>query len=284
VLTDGLATGRLQLSGWFLGENRDTPYDGSDQTPNPLQERTKVRVWLLTGDARLTKSFGVQVTATVPDVTRSAVVAGPSSTINFSETFRGLGDTSIVAWHRSVTAGWHLTLNGGMSIPTGKTERPRFRPDLDEGSLVPLSRLQRGTGTFDPLFGVSMNRVVLGLFPPGTRVFASGAARVPVAENTYGLRTGASWEIGTGASREIHWHYLIGIGRLAWLHREQDVQHGTPILVGGGDWVSIAPAVAIALGKFTLQTEIKLPIYRSLDNRQLDAAWALQSGVVWSVF
>jgi hypothetical protein len=151
VLTDGVSTGRLQLCGWLLAEDRRTPYDGSDRTPNPLQERTRVRVWLLAGDIRLTKAFGVQVTATVPDVTRSAVVERPASTVNFSETFKGTGDTSVVAWHRSVTFGWHFTVNGGVSLPTGKTERPRFRAELEDGSLVPTSRLQRGTGTFDPV-------------------------------------------------------------------------------------------------------------------------------------
>ena len=71
------------------------------------------------------------------------------------------------------------------------------------------------------------------------RVFVSGAARVPLAENEYGLRTGASWEIGAGASREIKWHPLIAIGRVSWLHREQDVFQGTPVLVGGGNWLYV---------------------------------------------
>ena len=284
MLTDGLSSGRLQLSGWFVGEDRDTPYDGSDETPNPLQERTRVRVWLLTGDLRVTRAFGVQVTTTVPDVTRSAVVIRPESTLDFSETFKGMGDTSVIAWHRSVTAGWNLTINGGVSLPTGKTERPRFRPELDDGSLVPVSRLQRGSGTFDPLVGASANRVLLGLFPPGTRVFVSGAARLPFSENEFGLRTGAAWEVGGGASREVGWHNLIAIGRVSWLHRERDVQEGTPVLVGGGDWVSLAPGVALAIGKLTFQAELRFPVYRSLANRQLDAARAFQAGVVWAVF
>lgn len=284
MLTDGVSTGRLQLSGWLLAEDRDTPYDGSDETTNPLQERTRVRVWLVTGDVRLTKAFGLQVTATVPDVTRSAVVSRVTGPFNFSETFKGTGDTSVIAWHRSATFGWNFTVNGGVSLPTGKTERPRFRTELDDGSLVPTSRLQRGTGTFDPIFGVSLNKLVPVLFPGGVRVFVSSAARVPIAENEFGLRTGASWEIGAGASREVKWHPLIAIGRISWLHRERDVFAGTPVLVGGGDWISVAPAVAWALGSVTLQAEVRIPVYRSLANRQLDAARTVQVGVVWAVF
>jgi hypothetical protein len=278
VLTDGLSSGRLQLSGWLVGEDRETPYDGSQTTPNPLQEQTRIRVWLLTGDVRLTRQLGVQITTALPDVTRSAAA------FNFSETFRGLGDTAVVAWHRSVTFGWYFTVNGGVSVPTGKTERPRFRPELADGSLIPVSRLQRGTGTYDPIVGLTMNRLVGQIFPPGVRVFLSGAARVPVAENEFGMRTGASWEIGAGGSREIKWHRLIGIGRISWLHRERDESNGTPILVGGGDWLYLAPAAAVALGKFTVQAEIKFPLYRDLANRQLDSSRSFQMGIVWQPF
>jgi hypothetical protein len=285
VLTDGLAQKRVQVSGWFVTEKRDTPYDGSAETPNPLQEQTRIRVWLLTADVRLGRMFGVQVTSTVPDVTRTAVVVRPTSTFNFSERFRGIGDTSVIAWRRHVTpTGWNITLNGGVSLPTGKTEKPRFRSELDDESLVPVSRLQRGTGTVDPLFGVSINKIIAGIFPPGIRWFASGAARVPVAENKFGLRTGASWEIGTGASREIHWHQLVGILRTGWLHRQQDVFEGVPVLVGGGNWIYVSPAVAIAAGPVMFQAEMRLPVYRSLANRQLDSARSFQLGLAWTPF
>lgn len=283
MLTDGLTTGRVQIGAWLLAENRDTPYDGSTQTPNPLRERTTIRVWLLTSDLRLTTRAGVQISATVPDITRSAVVQQPTGVLNFSETFRGLGDTSVIGWYRlPANIGWNVTINGGVSLPTGKTERPRFRAILDEDSLVPVSRLQRGSGTFDPLIGVSANRVFSGIFPPGVRVFTSAAARLPFRENQYGLRTGASWDVGAGASREIQWHWLIAIGRISWLHREQDVFEGTPVLVGGGNWIALAPGVAVVLGKFTVQGEIKFPLHRALANRQLDSSRTVQVGILRS--
>jgi hypothetical protein len=279
-----MTKGRIQISGWLIAEDRDTPYDGSKETANPLSERTRVRVWLLTGDVRLTDLSGLQIALSVPDVTRSAVVTTVTPTLNFSETFRGVGDTSVVGWRRFVTAtGWNVTLNGGVSLPTGKTERPRFRTTLDEDSLVPVSRLQRGSGTVDPLVGLSVNRVVARILPPGVRFFASAAARLPVAENEFGLRTGASVDVGAGISREIKWHTLIGIVRAGWLHREQDVFDGTPVLVGGGDWISLAPAVAMQLTKkLTVQAEFKVPLHRALSNRQLDSAHVLQFGVLYA--
>ena len=284
MLTDGLVQKRLQISGWLLGEDRETPYDGSSETLNPLQERTEIRVWLVTGDVRIGEMWGVQITAAIPDVTRSAVVLQPSSTLLYSETFQGLGDTSVLAWRRKTTStGWNLTLNGGVSVPTGKTEQPHFRTELEQDSLVPITRLQRGTGTLDPVFGLSANRVVMSVLPPGIRVFVTAAARVPIAANKWGLRTGASWEAGAGASREIKLHQLVGILRTSWLHREQDVFDGTPVLVGGGDWLNLAPSLAVSLGDVTVQAELKFPLYRHLSNRQLDSSMAFQVGAIWAI-
>ena len=284
MLTDGLVQKRLQISGWLLGEDRETPYDGSSETPNPLQERTEIRVWLVTADVRIGEMWGVQITAAIPDVTRSAVVVQPAATFLYSETFQGLGDTSVLAWRRKVTSnGWNLTLNGGVSVPTGKTEQPHFRTELEQESLVPITRLQRGTGTLDPVFGMSANRAVMSVLPPGIRVFVTGAARIPVAANKWGLRTGASWEIGGGASREIKLHQIVGILRTSWLHREQDVFDGTPVLVGGGDWLNLAPSLAVSLGDLTVQTEFKFPLYRHLSNRQLDSSVSFQVGAIWAI-
>jgi hypothetical protein len=241
-------------------------------------------VWLVTADVRLFKAAGLQLTTTIPDVTRSAVVARPDGDLEFSETFAGLGDMSLIAWHRRVLRGWNVTFNGGTSLPTGRTERPRFSAELDGDSLVPVSRLQRGTGTFDPLLGVTVNRSYSQLLPPGTRLFASAAVRAPIAENEHGLRTGASSEIGFGGSRETFWHQLVIIARLSWLHRAQDVFAGVPVLVGGGDWIYLSPGAAVTFGKFTVQTEFKFPVHRTLANRQLDSPRSFQIGVIWALF
>ena len=64
-------------------------------------------------------------------------------------------------------------VNFGTFIPTGRTEAPRFRPELEDGSLVPISRLQRGSGTVDPLVGAHTGR----RFGKAT-VFGSVAARI----------------------------------------------------------------------------------------------------------
>ena len=231
----------------------------------------------MTFDVRMTDRLGVQVAATLPDVTRTAAVARPNgTTIDFRETFSGIGDTSLLGWYRvRPFRRWVPTVNVGLSLPTGRTETPRFRSELDNGSLVPTSRLQRGSGTVDPIFGASLNREI----DPWT-VFASLAARTPLAENRDGLRTGVSMELGAGAARYAGSHRLAIFDRLGWLHRQQDVFRGTPVLVGGGDWLYATPGVGVLVGKgVNVQAEVKLPIYRSLANKQLDSAAIFQLGI-----
>ena len=243
---------------------------------NLLRERTRILVPLVTLDVRVTQRFGVQAAASVPDVTRSAVIPAGTGSFVFRETFSGLGDMSLLGWFRlRQVRRWTPLLNFGVSLPTGRTETPRFRPELADGNLVPLSRLQRGSGTADPIVGVNFNWGS----DPWTR-FVSVAARVPVYENDDGLRTGASMELGGGAARYTRVRRIGVFGRLSWLHRQQDVFRGTPVLVGGGDWIYVTPGVGILVGKrVNVQAEIKLPVYRSLSNRQLDSRAIFQFGI-----
>ena len=271
-----MTAGRFKVGAWLVGEDRNAAFDGSKEVENPLRERTRILVPLVTFDARLTDRLGVQVAATVPDVTRTAVIPRTTGTLDYRENFSGLGDTSLLGWYRlPPVARWYPLLNFGVSLPTGRTETPRFRPELESGSLVPMSRLQRGSGTVDPIFGASINK---GRDP--WTFFASLAARTPLSENEDGLRTGASFEANTGAARYVMTHRLAVFGRIGWLHREQDVFRGTPVLVGGGDWLYATPGVGILAGKgINVQAEVKLPIYRSLANRQLDSSAIFQLGI-----
>ena len=259
-----------------MAEDRDRAFDGSGDSENPLQERTTIRVPLLTVDVRVTPRLGLQAAASIPDITRTAVVPRPGGSLNYRESFSGVGDTSLLMWYRlRPFAGWNATASAGLSLPTGRTETPRFAPDLENGSLVPRSRLQRGSGTFDPLAGISLERRLgFGTF------FGSVAGRLPFTQNDTGLRTGASWESNVGLAHELGTHRLSGFARVGWLHRSQDVFNGTPVLVGGGDWVYVTPGLAAQVGMgINVQAELKLPVYRALPNRQLDSRVIYQFGV-----
>jgi hypothetical protein len=266
----------VKLGAWLVAEDRDRAYDGSADSENPFEERTNIRVPLITIDLRVTPRLGVQAAASIPDITRTAVVPRPSGPFRYRENFSGLGDTSLLAWYRiSPVAGWNATVSAGLSLPTGRTETPRFAPELEDGSLVPMSRLQRGSGTFDPLAGISFDRRT----GAGT-LFGSIAARLPFAENNTGLRTGASWEASGGLARELGTHRLSGFARIGWLRRYQDVFDGTPVLVGGGNWIYLTPGLAAQVGMgINVQAEMKLPVYRALANRQLDSRAVFQFGI-----
>jgi hypothetical protein len=275
-LTEGVAGSRFRVGAWLVTEDRDRAYDGSSEVDNPMRERTQITVPLLTLDIRLTERFGIQAAASVPDVTRSAVIPSASGALDFRETFSGIGDTSVVGWYKlRPVRRWYPVVNVGTSVPTGRTETPRFRSELQDGSLVPMSRLQRGSGTVDPLVGGHIGR----RFGKAT-VFGSVAARIPLYENGDGLQTGASAETNVGVARELGHHRITGLARVGWLHRQQDTFRGTRVLVGGGHWLYVTPGLGILVGKgVNVQAEVKLPLYRSLSNKQLDSSAIFQFGI-----
>jgi len=274
-MSDGSMPTRFRVGTWVTSERRNVVYDGSTRKANPLDEQTAIDVPLVSVDARLTPRLGLQFATAVPLIARTGTVQRAAGPFAFRDEVRGLGDTTAGVWYRRTQERWTWTLNGGLSIPTGSTRKPRFRPELEGGSLVPMSRLSRGSGTWDPLVGVAIERPVAG-----GRWVSSFAARMPFAENDDGLRVGASWEVGTGWAHTLGTHRVMGYARADWLHREQDVFKGLPVLVGGGDWYYMSPGLAVMAGKgVNLQAEVKIPVYRKLANRQLDSRAIFQFGV-----
>ena len=268
--------GRFRISSFVVSESRDTVYDGSARGDNSLGERTSITVPILMVDYRVSTRLGLQVSTTVPYIARTGVVHQSGGDLAFRDAVHGLGDTNVVGWyHGGNPLRWHWTVSAGLSLPTGDTRPPRFRAELSEGSLVPLSRLEAGSGTVDPTVGLSVEHKL-----HGGRLVSSLAARLPLAENSDGLRVGASSEVGTGWAHEVRTHRVMGYGRLSWLHREQDVFQGTPVLVGGGDWMYLTSGVGVMVAHaLNAQAEIKLPMYRHLANRQLDSHAILQFGI-----
>jgi hypothetical protein len=277
MLSDGSMPGRMRVASWVVTERRDRVYeDGGTRASNPLGERTEIVVPLVSVDFRVTPRWGVHGAVAVPLIARTGVVQRANGPAGFRDEVRGFGDSVVGAWYRGGSQRrWSWTVNGGLSMPTGSTRQPRFRSDLEDGSLVPLSRLQRGSGSWDPVFGLATEHPAAG-----GRCIMSLAARSPFAESREGLRTGAAWELGSGYAHTVRTHKVMAYGRADWLHRQQDVFRGTPVLVGGGHWFYVTPGVAVMVGKgFNIQSDVKLPVYRRLANRQLDSSAIFQLGV-----
>jgi hypothetical protein len=275
-MSDGAMSGRMRLAMWVVTERRDQVYDATAREVNPLNERTSITVPLFSVDYRITPKLGLQASTAIPFIMRTGVVQGPTASFEFRDEVQGVGDSVVSAWYRNGSPSrWSWTVNAGLSIPTGSTRQPRFREQLDNGSLVPMSRLQRGSGTWDPIVGLALEHPL-----SGGRWVTSLAARVPVAENGHGLRTGAAWELGSGWAHTIRTHKVMAYGRLDWLHRAQDHFDGRPVLVGGGNWLYLTPGVGVMVGKgVNVQADVKFPLYRNLANRQLDSRAILQFGV-----
>jgi hypothetical protein len=266
---------RFRVATWVVNEQRNVVYNGSAREGNPLDEQTAITVPLVSADVRLTQRIGLQVSTAVPLIARTGSVPRADGLLPFRDEVRGLGDTTAGAWYRRTRGRWSWTFNGGLSVPTGSTRKPRFRSELDGGSLVPMSRLSRGSGTWDPLVGLAIERPAAG-----GRWVSSLAARIPVATNKEGLRVGASSEVATGWAHTIGTHRVLGYARLDWLHRQQDVFNDTPVLVGGGHWIYASPGLGVMIGKgISVQAEVKLPVYRQLANRQLDSRAIFQFGL-----
>jgi hypothetical protein len=275
-MSDGSMPGRMRVATWVVTERRDRVYAGSTREDNPLDEQTSITVPIVSVDYRITPRLGVQASTAVPLIARTGVVPRATGALPFRDEVRGLGDTVAGIWYRGGSPSrWAWTINAGVSMPTGSTRQPRFRDELESGSLVPMSRLQRGSGTWDPVVGVVVEHPAAG-----GRWVTSLAARTPVVENADGLRTGASWELGSGWAHIVGTHKLMAYGRLDWLHRAQDAFRGTPVLVGGGDWLYLTPGIAVMVGKgVNVQVDVKVPVHRNLANRQLDSRAIFQFGL-----
>lgn len=65
-MTEGVVGSRAKVGVWLVTEDRDKAFVGTEDAANPLQEKTTIRVPLLTFDIRLTERLGVQAAATFP--------------------------------------------------------------------------------------------------------------------------------------------------------------------------------------------------------------------------
>ena len=276
ALTDGITDDRLTIGVWFATEHQAASPATSVEM-NRFGERVAVRGWLVVCTVRVSTHAGLHISSHFPSITGIALRDDQLQ----GETFRiaGWGDTSIIGWYRfPSTSSWHVTMNVGASLPTGRPTAPHFNPRFPVQSLVPLSTLQAGSGTVDPVLGGSLNWQQQD--SSRTKVFFAAAARLPMSANQYLLAAGGVWEGNAGISRQTKWPWLVATGRLRVFYRERDLFPEEPVSVGGGKWLSFAPGAAIEKGGFSLQAELAIVVYRQLANRQLESTWQAKVGAV----
>lgn len=114
-------------------------------------------------------------------------------------------------------AKWSVGARGGLTIPLGRTEPDPFA--LGDAGL-PHEHLQFGTGTFDPILGVGIER---RLGP--TTVTASALWRLIVAENDKGYQAGNRTNASLVASRKLRGAWSSAVG-LDLSHEAAERWHG----------------------------------------------------------
>ncbi len=192
-----------------------------------------------------------------------------------NETLVGLVDPWVLAhWHKAAGA-LSVDVRGGLSLPLGKTEEDPFA--LGDAGLR-HQHIQFGTGTFNPVVGVEVDR---SFGPFSLRAFA--LTQQVLYENGKGYRAGDRYSGGLGALSQLGtraWHFELG-GEVQGETAEEwnGVRHQDDGNRGRVD-VLAAAAVGRSLGAgFDGFVGAKVPVYTHVVGGQLEYPVVVELGV-----
>ena len=160
------------------------------------------------------------------------------------------------------------SLNGGLKLPTGKTDVSNADGDMAERSVQP------GTGTTDLLLGGGLAYAPLAL--PGN-LFANLSVQLPLNEND-GYRPGwrtalqAGWQYPMSGKADLLLQAnLLHVGRDHGINAEPDES--------GHSELAVVPGLAYAWSRnLTLHAQLELPVYQKVNGIQLTHDYALSAG------
>jgi thiol-disulfide isomerase/thioredoxin len=185
------------------------------------------------------------------------------------ETLKGLADPWLLAHRHIALGGWSVELRGGVSLPLGKTEE---NPFTAEAQTRPHQHVQFGTGTINPIIGVSVGRRLLGAhlltqqiiyendkgYMAGDRYVAGISIGLP--RWGFQLESGADVQIETAE----RWDSVI--------HHDDGNQGRLDVLLGG--------RIARAIGKgIDAHIGVNIPVYTHVVGGQLDYQDVLEVGI-----
>jgi thiol-disulfide isomerase/thioredoxin len=191
------------------------------------------------------------------------------------ETLVGLVDPWVLAhWHEELGR-FSLELRAGVSVPLGKTEEDPFA--LGDAGL-PHQHIQFGTGTFNPVVGVEVDR---DLGPLAVRGFA--ITQQVMYENGKGYRAGDRYSAGLGAVSPLgtrRWRFELG-GEVQGETAEEwnGVRHSDDGNRGRVDVLAAAAVERVIGGGFTGYLGAKVPVYTHVVGGQLDYPVIVELGV-----
>jgi hypothetical protein len=198
------------------------------------------------------------------DAARQPVVLAGGDIHHRDETLAGPGDPwALLVAGRSVGA-WSVGGRAGVSIPIGQTVENPF--DLGRRGLV-HEHVQFGTGTWDPMLGLSVGR---RLGP--TTVVASALARLPLYANGHDYRAGRRYDTSLVADRRLGgpWRAQAGLDlahesaeRWSGIVEEEGNIGRTDLLAGLGVARVFGTAGALSL-------QVKVPLVTRAHGAQVD--------------
>ncbi|HEU0092826.1 MAG TPA: hypothetical protein VFS78_11965 [Vicinamibacteria bacterium] len=221
-------------------------------------------------------SFYRQVTTRIhfQDLERRPVVLPQGDIHHRNETLTGIGDPWALAVASKVVGKWSLAARAGVSVPLGHTVENPFA--LGRRGL-PHEHIQFGTGTWNPMLGLSVGRH-LGQ----TSVIASALARLPVYQNAHGYRAGRRYDASLVADRRLRgpWRAQAGLDlahesaeRWSGVIEEEGNLGRTDLLVSAALVRQVGSAGALSL-------QVKVPLFTHAHGSQVD--YPAIVGLAWS--
>lgn len=253
-------SGHWRFSTWSLWEERGELYLGNSHRTDTIDERVSIFQTTLSAERALDDRLSVAFDLPYRVIRRRINATG------LSQHFEGFGDFSTLLKYEAPFGSdpqspWRWGFDAGLSWPTGEIGRP----SLDPGG-APLSTLQLGTGTVDPLLGLR-----LGRHAGSWDAYAHLSAKLPFYENRHHYETGDTEVLEVGVSRSLSSAWSLST-RLMGVHRGRDKVRGDRTAVGGGDRLAFAPGLSWRISPtWSLAAEVQLPIWRDFETAQLDA-------------
>jgi thiol-disulfide isomerase/thioredoxin len=262
----------LSLDLSTLYENNTDPISGTGSGPNADHESSVIRTTALT--ARYTASPRLAWTLAVPYRSiRSPKDVGGSSAKHIDRSFRGLGDTILLARYQldpaAPNGGGRVYTLAGVRLPTGSAN-PNHIWRASDGSLI-LSRdavLQPGFGTYDPIVGFQWT-------PPrssGRTLYLGALYRHTSGTNGYGYKYGHEFQLTAGASVPMGRNLTFSpalFGQFSGHDRDYDPlpgKHRGVVSNTGGRWLYFIPTLRYG----NVELNVQLPVYRKTNGNILN--------------
>lgn len=271
-----VAAGAIRVSAWSLLEHRDRLVIGDQTFPNALGEEVRIQRHFVDLQYIIDEEWSVSATLSYIDIRRKLAAAG------LNERISGVGDTLVaVHWtpiQEDLPEGadlsaflqplrWRLGLTGGWTIPTGQPRQVLGAPG------VPMSLLQTGSGTFQPVLGISARADWGGLAATGDAWLT-----LPFYANRNEYQGGLSGRVALGFEVcPVDWARI----RLAVDARlsESDTLDGDVIDTGGGTRLSFHPRIVInPTDSMALFVGVDVPFYVDVPERVLETDFTLEAG------